>query len=276
MGFLSAFTGSAQRKDATNAYNDSTKTLQEGYGQAQGNLTSGYNSANSAYDTAAGNINQGYGNALSALGQGVDKAAGYYQPWYQTGAQANDVYGNALGLNGGAAQANAVGSYKQNPFLQQQSDFANRGLMQQMNSRGLSGSGTAAAAVAQASMGRAAGDYDNWLSRLSGVSGQGQQAASQLGGLYANQGQQTADMYARQGSDLANISGQRANLGWQYGQGQAGLNTDLAATQAGNRINYGNALAQSRGILGNNLMGLLGAGINAYSAMSGAPKVGGR
>ena len=276
MGFLSAFTGSAQRKDATNAYNDSTKTLQEGYGQAQGNLTSGYNSANSAYDTASGNINQGYGNALSALGQGVDKAAGYYQPWYQTGAQANEVYGNALGLNGQAQQQQFVQGYKGNPFLQANTDFANKAIMQQMNARGLSGSGTAAAAVAQESLRRGSDDYNNYLSQLAGVSGQGLQAAGQIGGLYAQQGKDTANMYAQQGSDLANISGQRANLGWQYGQGQAGLNTDLAATQAGNRINYGNALAQSRGILGNNLMGLLGAGINAYSAMSGAPKVGGR
>lgn len=267
MGFLGSLTGSSQRKDIRNAYNESTNILNQGYGQAQGNLAQGYGNANAAYDTAAGNINQGYGNALSALGQGVDKAAGYYQPWYQTGSSANTLYGNALGLNGGAAQAGAVRDYKANPFLQQQSDFANRGLMQQFNSRGLSGSGTAAAAVAQASMGRAAGDYDNWLSRLAGVSGQGQQAAGQLGGLYAQQGKDTANMYAQQGSDLANISGQRANLGWQYGQGQAGLNTDLAATQAGNRINYGNALAQSRGILGNNLMQLGGLAVSAYTGM---------
>lgn len=264
MGFLGSFTGSSQRKDIRNAYNDSSQMLQQGYDKAQGNLTSGYDRANAGYDQARGDVTSGYGNALAALGQGVDKAAGYYQPWYDSGTQANTVYGNALGLNGGAAQANAVSSYKQNPFLQQQSDFANKGLMQQMNARGLSGSGTAAAAVAQASMGRAAGDYDNWLSRLAGVSGQGQQAGAQLGSLYANQGQQTANMYAQQGSDLANISGQRAGMGWNYGQAQAGLNSDLAATQAGNRINYGNALASSRGILGNNLMGALGIAAKAY------------
>ncbi|MBK8467836.1 MAG: hypothetical protein IPL32_18650 [Chloracidobacterium sp.] len=266
MGFLGSLTGSSQRKDIRKAYNESTDILNQGYGQAQGNLTSGYNGANSAYDTATGNINQGYGNALSALGKGVNQAVETYQPWYQSGTQANTMYGNALGLNGAAQQAQFMRGYKANPFMQANNDFATRAIMQQMNARGMSGSGTAAAAVAQESMRRGADDYNNYLGHLSGVSGQGLQAAGQIGGLYAQQGKDTANMYAQQGSDLANISGQRANLGWQYGQGQAGLNTDLAATRAGNRINYGNARAQSRGILGNNLMGLLGAGINAYSA----------
>jgi hypothetical protein len=69
-----------------------------------------------------------------------------------------------------------------------------------------------------------------------------------------------------------NIQGNRAATGYNYGLGQAGLDTDQAITNAGNRINLGNAQAASRGILGNNLMSLLGTAAQAYSTAYGVPK----
>ena len=277
MGFFGSFTGSDQRKDARSAYNDSSKVLQEGYGKAQGNLTQGYKTANSQYGQARADVNSGFTNALANVNRGVGQAVDTYKPWYDSGTQANTMYGNALGLNGAAAQQTFTQNYSQDPSMTAANDFALKAIMQQQNARGMSNSGAAQAAVAQESLRNYTGNYNSYLDRLAGVSGQGLQAANAIGNLYAGQGKDVANLYSQRGSDLANISGQRANLGYQYGQGQAALNSDLAATQAGNRINYGNALAQSRGILGNNLMGLLGTGVQAfaggqYSAVNGLMK----
>ena len=271
MGFFGSLTGSDQRKDIKNAYNDSTNMVNQGYAKAQGNLTTGYNTANQYYGQARTDANTGYSNALSALNSGVNKAAAQYQPYSETGQNANTMYSNALGLNGAAAQQTFQQNYQADPFRDANANFANNALMQVLNARGLSGSGAAAAAVAQESLRRGSEDYNNYLNRLSGLQSQGAQTAGNLASLYANQGQQAAQYGMQNGSDLANISGQQANLGYNYGQGQAALNTDQATTNAGNRINYGNSLADSRSIAGNNLMGLLGLGVQAYGVANKVP-----
>lgn len=278
MGFFGGFTGSDQRKDMRNAYADSRVSLKEGYDTARGQLGAGYKTANQALGSAIKDTNTGTSNALAALGKGTTQAVSQYQPWATTGKAANTMYGNALGLNGGAAQQQFMRGYQGNPFLQQQTDFANRAIMQQLNARGMSGSGVAPAAIAQETMRRGAQDYNDYLDRLSGVSSQGLSASGQIANVYGNQGQQRASLYSQQGRDLANIQGQRAQTAYGYGAGLSGLATDYANTSAGNRINYGNAMASSRNILGNNLMGLLGTGVQAAaggpsSALSGLTKM---
>lgn len=272
MSFFGSLTGSDQRRDMRNAYADSTATVNKGYDAARNNLASGYGTANQAYGQARTDVNSGYQNALSSLASGTNNAVGAYQPYSETGQNANALYGNALGLNGAAAQQTFQRDYQADPFRDANADFANEALMRTLNARGLSGSGTAAAAVAQESLRRGSDDYNNYLNRLSGLQAQGQQTAGSLANLYANQGQQGAQYGMQTGSDLANIQGNRAATGYNYGVGQAGLDTDQAITNAGNRINLGNAQAASRGILGNNLMSLLGTAVNAYGTAYGIPK----
>lgn len=247
-----------------NAYADSTATVNKGYDAARGNLASGYGTANQAYGQARSDVNSGYRNALSSLASGTNNAAGAYQPYSETGQNANALYGNALGLNGQAAQQTFMQNYQADPFRDANADFANEALMRTLNARGMSGSGAAAAAIAQESLRRGSEDYNNYLNRLSGLQSQGQQTAGSLANLYANQGQHGAQYGMQAGSDLANIQGNRAATGYNYGLGQAGLDTDQAITNAGNRINLGNAMAGSRGILGNNLMNLAGLAVKAY------------
>lgn len=265
MGFFGSFMGTDQRRDAKRAYADSNAMMDQGYGTAQGNLTQGYGRAMSGYDAAAGAVKSGYATATNALTRGSDKAAGYWQPYAQSGTQANALYDNALGLNGKAAQQTFMQGYAgADPFRASNADFANEALMRQLNARGMSGSGTAAAAIAQESLRRGSEDYNNHLNRLQGVTQQGMQAASGLSGIYANQGQNMANLAMQQGSDLANIQGQKAALGYNLGTAQAGLNTGLADAKAGNRINLGNALAASRNIGMNNLLQLGGLAVKAY------------
>jgi len=247
-----------------NAYADSTATVNKGYDAARGNLAAGYGTANQAYGQARTDVSTGYKNALSSLARGTNKAVGAYQPYSETGQNANALYSNALGLNGAAAQQTFQQNYQADPFRDANANFANNALMQVLNARGLSGSGAAAAAVAQESLRRGSEDYNNYLNRLSGLQSQGQQTVGSLANLYANQGQQAAQYGMQAGSDLANIQGNRAATGYNYGLGQAGLDTDQAITNAGNRINLGNAMAGSRGILGNNLMNLAGLAVKAY------------
>lgn len=272
MGFFGSFTGSDQRRDMRNAYADSTATVNKGYDAARGNLASGYGAANQAYGQARTDVNSGYQNALSSLASGTNNAVGAYQPYSETGQNANALYGNALGLNGAAAQQTFQRDYQADPFRDANNEFASRAIMQTLNARGLSGSGVAPAAIAQESLRRGSEDYNNYLNRLSGLQSQGQQTAGNVANLYANQGQQGAQYGMQAGSDLANIQGNRAATGYNYGVGQAGLDTDQAITNAGNRINLGNAQAASRGILGNNLMSLLGTAAQAYSTFNGIPK----
>lgn len=256
-----------------NAYADSTATVNKGYEAARGNLAAGYGTANQAYGQARSDVNSGYRNALSSLARGTNQAVGAYQPYSETGQNANTLYSNALGLNGAAAQQTFQQNYQADPFRDANAQFATDALMQTLNARGLSGSGAAAAAVAQENLRRGSEDYNNYLNRLSGLQAQGQQTAGSLANLYANQGQQGAQYGMQAGSDLANIQGNRAATAYTYGTGQAGLDTDQAITNAGNRINLGNAQAASRGILGNNLMSLLGTGIQAYGTAMGVPPI---
>jgi len=272
LSFFGSLTGSDQRRDMRNAYADSTATVNKGYDAARGNLASGYGAANQTYGQARTDVNSGYQNALSSLASGTNNAVGAYQPYSETGQNANALYGNALGLNGAAAQQTFQRDYQADPFRDANNEFASRAIMQTLNARGLSGSGVAPAAIAQESLRRGSEDYNNYLNRLSGLQSQGQQTAGNVANLYANQGQQGAQYGMQTGSDLANIQGNRAATGYNYGVGQAGLDTDQAITNAGNRINLGNAMSASRGILGNNLMSLLGTAAQAYGTFNGIPK----
>lgn len=266
MGFFGSFTGSDQRKDMRRGYADSNAMMDKGYGEAKRNLGTGYNTAEGAYGQARSDIGGGYGNALTALNRGTSQAVGALQPFAQSGQQANTLYGNALGLNGGAAQQTFMRDYQgSDPFRASNAEFATNALMQALNARGLSGSGYAANAVAAENLKRGSQDYENYLSRLAGLQGQGLGVAQNISGLYADQGAKAAQYGYNQGSDHANIQGQRAATGYNYGGAQAGLDTDLAEAKAGNRINLGNALAASRSIGPNNLLQLGGLALKAYN-----------
>jgi hypothetical protein len=67
-------------------------------------------------------IRQGYSDLASLFGQGRDaltanssKAAGYYQPIYDTAMRGYDAYGDALGLNGAEGNTRAQAAFLNNP-----------------------------------------------------------------------------------------------------------------------------------------------------------------
>jgi hypothetical protein len=140
--------------------------------------------------------------------------------------QGFQAYGQALGL-GTDAQRQAVQSrYFDDPATAAVLGQQSNALLRGLNSRGQSGGGMAALAGARVGV----EGYNGYLNRLQGLGTQGQQAATTQSNI-----------------DL----------------GQGDLNWGAAATKAGNDINASNAMAQSRGIFSNNLLGALSVGTRA-------------
>lgn len=99
-------------------------------------------------------------------------------------------------------------------------------MLKYLNARGQSGGGLANIAAQRVLQ----QNYGNWLDRYRDAGSQGLQATGAQAGIKTGQGDNA------------------------YG---------FAATKAGNAINYGNAMAQSRGIGINNLFSALGTGVKA-------------
>ena len=185
-----------------------------------------------ADNALAAGWSEGSGEVRNWTNQGLD----YVQPYMQQGQQANALYGRFLGLNGADDQRAAMDQYQTgDPFRQQNEDMGNRALSRRFASMGMLDSGASRLAMARANLERGSQDYNNYLNRLGGASQQGFGAASTGAGLAANAGNTLGQM--RMG----------------YGQ-----------QQAGNAISYGNALAASRSAPWQNIMGLVGMGMQGY------------
>lgn len=198
----------------------------------------GIDQAGQALMAATGAANKKYQlGEKNALGQ---YGTNYYDPYTQSGNQANDMYANALGLRGPGGNQAAVGAYQTNPGYGFQMQQGQQALDRSAAGSGMFGSGNAAMALNQFGQGVANQDYGNWLSRLQGLGAQGLQAA----------GGQTG----RQGS-LAGIN--------MWGAGGQANNIMDAAKQYANMIPNGmqaDATANRQG--GENILSAILGGLN--------------
>lgn len=151
--------------------------------------------------------------------QRADEAFGMFTPYAQQGQQANAMYGQAIGLGTDQERADAQARYFSDPAFQQITSNQQNAMLRNLNARGISGSGAAVEAGSRI----AYDNYGGWLDRLNNAGQQGFQATG-------------------------------AQAGIRQGQGQMAY--DHGMTTAANRINYGNAMAQSRSIGLNNLLGV--------------------
>lgn len=198
VGLYGAFTGQQQRSDAKKSYRASNALLDAGADKAGGI----------------------YGDYLA-------RTLGHLAPYGQSGADAQSLYRQALGLDGDEAQRDFHARYAYDPFRQSNEATASRGLERRMSALGMLGSGAHSLAAARASLERGSTDYNAYLDRLAGLSGQGAGIAGQMAGYTSGAGNQLADLY------------------WQQAQ-----------QKAGNRVQLGNAISQSRAVPFNNLMAL--------------------
>ena len=175
--------------------------------------------------------------ATAALDKGYAQSQDYYNqavdmfsPYAQQGGQANAFYSDALGLNGAGARDTAQETITSDPLWQGKLAEDQNAMLKYLNARGEAGGGKAYLAGQRI----LAQNYGDVLNRYRDAGQQGFQATGAQSTLRAGQGDNA------------------------FGFG---------ATKAGQAINYGNALAETRGIGVNNLLKAVGTGIGGYNAM---------
>lgn len=156
MGFFSSLFGGDSGKATMNALN-ANKGLITGF-QGTGNNI----------------INTGEQKSEGAL----NSAIGAYQPWVDSGTQANSMYSNALGLNGADGNAAATGAFQAGPGYQFALDQGTQAALRGASASGMLNSGNTLTALAGYGQGLANQEYGSWLDRLNGASNQGMQAAA--------------------------------------------------------------------------------------------------
>lgn len=255
-------------------------------------IRSGYAGANSA-------INTGYGNAESAVKGAETRANSALQPFYASGLGAQGLYDQATGVRGAQAQQDFYGNYASNdPFRRFRDEQAQRELERRYNAGGAfvgggaggGGSGRFATASARASLERGTADLNSYLDRLERAGTRGQQVAgqmsqnsmstgSQLGQINATRGDRLSSNAAAEGSALsglgATFAGNRAAVEANRGAALSGQQGNIANLQFGygqqnaaNEINLGNALNAARNQPMQNLLGLGGLAIQAYTGFN--------
>lgn len=188
MGFFSNLTGGESRRDIKKA-----KAKAEGYLQA------GFDEAQPRYE----------------------EAYQLFEPYAQSGQQANERYNQLLGLGTPEERDAAQATYLSDPAFQGMLGIESNRLLKQLNARGETYGGKAALAGARVGL----EGYGNYLNRLLGQGQTGFNATTNQAGIRTGQG----DM--------------------RYG---------LGTTLAGNEINAGNAIAATRSTGINNLIGAVG------------------
>lgn len=228
----SIFSGSAGRK-ASQAAND---VLGKGLGLAQTQLTDAHGAAanilnqnqniyQNSYEKAQGLMDSAYGNAMNQAGNTAD----LYQPFYNSGVQANHAYANAMGLNGAEGYAQAMQDFRSAPGYQFQMDQGLDAINRTAAARGGLASGNNSVDLLKYATGLAdQGYYQNYVGNLNNQVNTGMQAASGM----ANAQQGLAQM-------TMNYGNQSAALAQDHGNQLAGINNTLA----GNQIGLGNSLS---------------------------------
>ena len=180
---VGSFTGSTAKKAANEAYQNSTRVLQEGRDKG-----------------------------VDAYNQGYDQAYGFMNPYAQSGTQANSMYTGLLGLNGADTQRGLLAQYAgADPFRQFNEDLTNKSLARSYNRMGMLDSGNFRMAAARANLERGSQDYNNYLARLAGLSQQGMGAAGQLGNFAMGRGQGVAGLWNNYGQNQAGNEIQHGN-----------------------------------------------------------------
>lgn len=157
----------------------------------------------------------------------IEGAIDRFNPYAEGGTAANKRYLDSLGINGPEAQAAVEQGYLADPIQNQLMDRVTKANTRAFTARGMNNSGAATQSLTNSLLDR----WKSYQDQLSGAGGQGFQAVGAQAGLQKGQ----ADM--------------------DYGYG---------STQAGNEINYGNAVAANRNTGINNLFKIGGIAAQAY------------
>jgi hypothetical protein len=176
--------------------------------------------------------------ATGQVNQGFDQgdaryaeAEGMFAPYAQGGQQGQKLYDDLLGINGPQAQQAAQQIYAGDQYEQNALNQNGNAMLRYQNARGNAGGGATALAGARV----AQEGYRSWRDLFRGRGQQGQEATNAMAGIRAQRG----DMAIGRGTTLA-----------------------------GNSVNFGNAMADSRNTPWRNIAGAAGLGVNALNAFN--------
>ena len=192
------------------------------------------------------NLRKARNTGTAHLRSGAAEAQGYLEPFARGGQDAFNLYRDATGAGGEEGYARAFENFEANPFR----EFANQETANALRDvyRRYHGAGMGDSGVSRLAVGRTAGqfarqDVEDYLRRLAGL-----------------------------GQTGVGVAGNQANIAQSTGQQLADLDTSVFSALGNQAISHGNAMASTRNIGLNNLLGLAGLGVNAYSAYNQVPK----
>jgi len=149
-----------------------------------------------AFFNSRKNTDRGYGQALGDLEKTRQLTSPFYTQSLGTAGQANTALADALGLNGSAASQNAINNFRDMPGYQFALDRGQQAIDQSAVARGNLNSGSTLKALETFGQGIADQQYNSYLSNLSGLNSGGYAAGSaltgqsnQFGNLAIGQGQ---------------------------------------------------------------------------------------
>jgi hypothetical protein len=147
-----------------------------GAASALGNYFGAQSMANAAQQSAA--LQQ----------QRYNQAVGYEQPYMQAGQNALTQYGNAIGLNGAAAQQDYYGNFQTDPGFQAGVDYGLQQIQAQQAAQGMGMSGNTLAALQVYSQNALSQEYQTRLGELFKDAQLGQNSANALASAATSSG----------------------------------------------------------------------------------------
>lgn len=152
-------------------------------------------------------------------------------PWLEAGKTALGTYMSELGIGDGAkGPSNA---FQATPGYEFRVSEGRKGVLNSLSAMGMKNSGSALKALERFSQDIASEEYDNWLNRIAGVAGQGQNqansnaqssanAANSMGRTIQDAGEARASGYVGSSNALmAGINGAANSLGQYFGGGNS-------------------------------------------------------
>lgn len=182
--------------------------------------------AKSAANTAAAAQTASDQAAIAEQRRQYDQTRGDLQPWMQQGQNASAQQGDLLGLNGPEAQQAAISAQQGSPLYESLFRNGQNTLLQNASATGGLRGGNTQGALANFGKDTLAQVIEAQLTRLGGVSEQGQNAAAQVGNFGANAANNI-------GNSLSNTGAAQAGAALAGGAANAGMIKDITGAITG-------------------------------------------
>ena len=224
------------------ARNAGTRNLTAGAAEAARELVQGR-------EFARGQLDAGQQQALNLINQQTQAGVNQLNPFAQAGQGATGLAAALLGASGPEAQSQALANFQQSPgqqFLQEQEE---RAILRNAAATGGLRGGNVLDELGRRAQGRAQLSFNDRIAQLQGLSGQGLQAAGQIGQLRGQQAGQGSGIIgaatAQRARDLTDTASQLAGLRTGRAAGLTNLSSNIGSQIAGGRQQAGSALANA-------------------------------